>query len=87
MMRSNAAKDASGTTALVDGAHHRIQLSVLAAAHVGASLERSRFRRTDSQQAWTKPDGGQSAGVDLFVDLFAANEPILRQFRDRDVRF
>jgi len=55
-------------------------------SHVRASLERARIVRADSQQAWTKPDGRESTGVDLFLYLFAANEPILRQFGDGDVR-
>ncbi len=58
----------------------------LADSHLGASLERLRIGLSDSQQAWTKLDGGQCTGVDLFVNLFAADEPIRRQFGNGYVR-
>ena len=41
----------------------------------------------DAEKPRTKPNGRQGAGFDLFVDLFAADEPILSQFRHGDVRF
>ena len=59
---------------------------VVRRTHIRAALEGARVDCTDSQKARTKPDRGQGAGLDLLINLFAANEPVLREFCHGNVR-
>jgi hypothetical protein len=59
----------------------------LGRSHVREPFELPGVGRSDAQQAWTKSNGGQRAGVDLFVDLFAPDKPVFGQFRYRHVWF
>jgi len=54
-------------------------------AHVRLFFEFNRRRRSDSIKAFTKPDRFEYAGVDLLVDLLAADLPVLRELRHGDV--
>ena len=54
--------------------------------HLGQPLERERLRCGDAHQTRTKPDGFQCAGLDLLVDLFSTDQPIIGQLACRHER-
>jgi hypothetical protein len=47
--------------------------------HLGKPFKIERVRRADTEQPWTQPDRPQGARFDLFVNLFSADKPILRE--------
>ena len=49
--------------------------------HVREAFEFAGVSGSDAQQARTESNRRQRARVDVFVDLFAADDPVLRQLR------
>jgi hypothetical protein len=54
-------------------------------SHMGAVFELQRVTRSNPQEPGAEANRRQRSCIDLFVDLFSADEPIARQLAYRDV--